>query len=411
MDTTPVIIAIIAVIIAIIAAFALRSRGKAGKTAPPDVRDVSEARPPAELEEKRPDVPAADQKPDTAAAPSAEAPAPEPEPAAAAEPEPVPAAPRVFERPDVQSMRRGLSRSRGDGGIFGRLKALFGSEREIGTDLSADIEEVLITSDVGVQTTQAILERVRQSLDKGEHNDPERVWATLREEATRILSVEGQADGLRLPSKPTVILMVGVNGAGKTTTIGKLATRLKGEGKRCVLAAGDTFRAAAVQQLEIWGQRVGFEVVKGAEGADPASVIFDAVKRAEELEADVVLADTAGRLHTKTNLMNEMEKIVRTTGKAMEGAPHEILLVLDATNGQNALAQAREFCEALPLTGLVLTKLDGTAKGGVVLGICDSLKLPVRFVGLGERASDLHEFTPDEFVEALLGRENEANAA
>ncbi len=400
---TPVIIAIIAVIIIVIAAFALRSRGKAGK---------SDARAPAELEEKRGDVPSAEQTSEPAAAPS---PAQEPKPAVAEEPEPEPEpepeVQRVFERPDVQSMRRGLARSRGEGGIFGRLKALFGGQQELGADVSADIEEVLITSDVGVQTTQAILERVRESLDKGEHSDPERVWAALREEAGRILSVEGQADGLRLRAKPTVILMVGVNGAGKTTTIGKLATRLKGEGKRCVLAAGDTFRAAAVQQLEIWGNRVGFEVVKGAEGADPASVIFDAVKKAEELEADVVLADTAGRLHTKTNLMNEMEKIVRTTGKAMEGAPHEILLVLDATNGQNALAQAREFCEALPLPGLVLTKLDGTAKGGVVLGICDSLKLPVRFVGLGERASDLHEFTPDEFVEALLGRENEANAA
>ena len=410
--STPLIIAIVAVVIIVIAAFALRSRGKTGK---PDLSDVTPARTPAELEQKRPAATSATsakrepEQTDVAAAGQAVEPAvpPEPEP----EPEPEPDAPRVFSRPDVHSMRRGLARSRGEGGIFGRLKALFGGNQEIGAAVSADIEEVLIASDVGVSTTQAILERIRESLDKGEHNDPERVWGALRKEASRILSVEGQADGLRLRGKPTVILMVGVNGAGKTTTIGKLATRLKSEGKRCVLAAGDTFRAAAVQQLEIWGQRVGFEVVKGAEGADPASVIFDAVKKAEELEADVVLADTAGRLHTKTNLMNEMEKIVRTAGKALDGAPHEILLVLDATNGQNALAQAREFCEALPLTGLVLTKLDGTAKGGVVLGICDSLKLPVRFVGLGERASDLHEFAPDEFVEALLGRENEANAA
>jgi len=409
---TPLIIAIIAIVIAIIAAFALRSSKKAGRT---DVRDVTPERPPAELEDKpeAPAAPTAEPEPEAAEvqAPAAEAAA---EPAVAApepEPEPEPEVPRVFERPDVQSMRRGLARSRGEGGIFGRLKALFGGQQELGADVSADIEEVLITSDVGVQTTQAILERVRESLGKGEHNDPERVWAALREEAGRILSVEGQADGLRLRHQPTVILMVGVNGAGKTTTIGKLATRLKAEGKTCLLAAGDTFRAAAVQQLEIWGQRVGFDVVKGAEGADPASVIFDAVQKAEEQKVDVVLADTAGRLHTKTNLMNEMEKIVRTAGKALNGAPHEILLVLDATNGQNALAQAREFCEALPLTGLVLTKLDGTAKGGVVLGICDSLKLPVRFVGLGERASDLHEFAPDEFVEALLGRENEANAA
>lgn len=321
-----------------------------------------------------------------------------------------PTAPRVFERPDVQSLRRGLAKSRGDAGLFGKLKALFSGSRDIDSEVAADIEEILITSDVGVATTETILERVRESLAKSGHSDPEQVWNALRDEASRILSV-AQDDGLRLKGKPTVVLMVGVNGAGKTTTIGKLATRLKGEGKQCVLAAGDTFRAAAVQQLEIWGQRVGCDVVKGNDGADPASVIFDAVKKAEEIGADVVLADTAGRLHTKTNLMVEMEKIVRTAGKALDGAPHEILLVLDATNGQNALAQAREFCEALPLTGLVLTKLDGTAKGGVVLGICDSLKLPVRFVGLGERASDLHEFAPVEFVEALLGRESEANAA
>ncbi|HMJ13700.1 MAG TPA: signal recognition particle-docking protein FtsY, partial [Polyangiaceae bacterium] len=207
------------------------------------------------------------------------------------------------------------------------------------------------------------------------------------------------------------VLMVGVNGAGKTTTIGKLATKLEAEGKKCVLAAGDTFRAAAVQQLIVWGQRVGCEVVRGKDGADPGSVIFDAIKKAQETGADVVLADTAGRLHTKTNLMGEMKKVVKTASKALDSAPHEVLLVLDATNGQNALAQASEFKDALPLTGIVLTKLDGTAKGGVILGICDTLELPVRFIGLGERADDLHDFSPDEFVEALLGKDTEASAA
>jgi fused signal recognition particle receptor len=205
--------------------------------------------------------------------------------------------------------------------------------------------------------------------------------------------------------------MVGVNGCGKTTTIGKLATRLQNNGVKCVLAAGDTFRAAAVQQLVVWGKRVGCEVVRGKEGADPGSVIFDSVKKAQEIGADVVLADTAGRLHTKANLMNEMKKIAKTAGKALEGAPHEILLVIDATTGQNALTQASEFKDALDLTGIVLTKLDGTAKGGVILGISDALKLPVRFVGLGERPDDLHEFSAREFVEALLGKETEANAA
>jgi fused signal recognition particle receptor len=206
------------------------------------------------------------------------------------------------------------------------------------------------------------------------------------------------------------VLLVGVNGAGKTTTIGKLATKLKEEGVSCVLAAGDTFRAAAVQQLTVWGKRVGCEVVRGKDGADPGSVVFDAIKKAQEMGADVVLADTAGRLHTKTNLMAEMEKIARTAGKAMDGAPHETLLVIDATNGQNALQQAGEFKQALELSGIVLTKLDGTAKGGVILGISDTLGLPVRFVGLGERPDDLHEFAPTDFVEALLGRDEASNA-
>jgi len=237
------------------------------------------------------------------------------------------------------------------------------------------------------------------------------VWEELRAEAKRILEIGGDAGSFQLRAKPTVVLMVGVNGAGKTTTIGKLATKLQSAGHKCVLAAGDTFRAAAVQQLVVWGERVGAEVVRGKDGADPGSVVFDAIKRAQETGADVVLADTAGRLHTKTNLMSEMKKVAKTASKALESAPHEILLVIDATNGQNALAQAAEFKEALPLTGIVLTKLDGTAKGGMVLGISDTLKLPVRFIGLGERPDDLHEFSADEFVEALLGKESEASAA
>jgi fused signal recognition particle receptor len=312
---------------------------------------------------------------------------------------------------DIQSLRRGLAKSRGDEGIFGRLKALFGGKKDISPDIAEGIEEVLLASDVGVRTTQVILERVRDTLSKSDLVDSAKVWEALREEARRILSAGGNAGAFQLRAKPTVVLMVGVNGAGKTTTIGKLATKLEAEGKKCVLAAGDTFRAAAVQQLIVWGQRVGCEVVRGKDGADPGSVIFDAIKKAQESGADLVLADTAGRLHTKTNLMGEMKKVVKTASKALETAPHEILLVLDATNGQNALAQASEFKDALPLTGIVLTKLDGTAKGGVILGICDTLGLPVRFIGLGERADDLHDFSPDEFVEALLGKETEASAA
>ncbi|HXK20213.1 MAG TPA: signal recognition particle-docking protein FtsY, partial [Polyangiaceae bacterium] len=221
--------------------------------------------------------------------------------------------------------------------------------------------------------------------------------------------LDGSAGAIELGARPTVVLMVGVNGAGKTTTIGKLATKLTASGKKCVLAAGDTFRAAAVQQLVVWGERVGCEVVRGKDGADPGSVVFDAIKKAQEVGADVVLADTAGRLHTKSNLMSEMKKIAKTAEKAMPGAPHEILLVVDSTNGQNAFAQAKEFKEALPLTGIVLTKLDGTAKGGVVLGVANGLRVPVRYVGLGERPDDLHEFSPEDFVEALLGREESSS--
>lgn len=310
---------------------------------------------------------------------------------------------------DVQALRRGLTRSRESGGMFGRLKALFSPGREMDTGLAQEIEEVLLSSDVGAATTQTLLARVRDGLGRGELGDPTAVWGALRQEAVRMLSVTDrpgtQEIGIDTRHSPTVVLFVGVNGAGKTTTIGKLATQLKASGKKCVLAAGDTFRAAAVQQLVIWGKRVGCDVVHGKDGADPASVLFEAIKQAREGGADVVLADTAGRLHTKANLMSEMQKIARSASKALAGAPHETFLVIDSTNGQNALAQAREFKEALDISGIILTKLDGTAKGGVVLGISDSLRLPVRFVGMGEGPDDLHPFVPQRFVDALLGDE------
>jgi fused signal recognition particle receptor len=305
---------------------------------------------------------------------------------------------------DIGELRRGLAKARGQDGFFGRLRALFAGKKTLSADLTLQIEEVLLGSDVGTETTQLLLQRLKDRLSPNEFEDEEKVWDTLRAEAERIVSV-GRTGPLELRATPTVILMVGVNGAGKTTTIGKLATKLRASNKKCLLAAGDTFRAAAVQQLVVWGDRTGSEVVRGKDGSDPGSVVFDAIKRAIETGTDVVLADTAGRLHTKSNLMSEMTKIAKTAEKASPGAPHEILLVIDATNGQNALAQAREFKEALPLTGIVLTKLDGTAKGGVVLGIAHSLELPVRFVGLGERPDDLHEFIASDFIEALLGRE------
>jgi len=304
-------------------------------------------------------------------------------------------------------MRKGLSATRS--GFIAQLTAIFTGKKEIDPAILEQIEEVMLTSDVGVKTTQAIVARLREALGKNELRDADAVWAALRAEATRLLSLGGGK--LTSKGKPTIVLMVGVNGVGKTTTIGKLATRLQGDGKRVVLAAGDTFRAAAVQQLEVWGSRVGAEVVKGKDGADPGSVAFEATTKAKELKADYLLIDTAGRLHTKTPLMDEIRKVHKSIGKAFEGAPHETLLVIDATTGQNALAQAALFKEAVNITGIILTKLDGTAKGGMVLGICDELKVPVRYIGLGERAEDLREFRPEDFVEALFGRDDDEAAA
>ncbi len=303
---------------------------------------------------------------------------------------------------DVEALRKGLGKARSKEGFFGKLARLITGREEIAPAIVDELQEVLISSDVGVKTSEAMIERVRGELSRKELSDSSAVWRALREESKRVLQA-GQGGGLVMRTQPTVVLMVGVNGSGKTTTIGKLATQLKADGRKVVLAAGDTFRAAAVQQLEVWGKRVGCDVVKGKDGADPAAVIFDAIQKASASGADVVLADTAGRLHTKVPLMEELKKVARTMGKAMDGAPHEVLLVLDSTNGQNALAQARQFAEALTLTGIVLTKLDGTAKGGVVLGIAEEMKLPVRYIGLGERSDDLRPFDAEEFVEALLG--------
>jgi fused signal recognition particle receptor len=327
--------------------------------------------------------------------------------------QPAPAKERPAPAPrkrDVEGLRKGLAKVRESEGFFGRLKALFTGRKEIDPQLVEQMEEVLLTSDVGVKTTELLLSDIRESLKKNELADEGRVWEALRDRATKIVSIGGT--GLALNAQPTVVMVVGVNGVGKTTTIGKLATKLKASGRKVVLAAGDTFRAAAVQQLQAWGKRVGCEVVSGKDGANPGAVIFDAIQRAKEIGADVVLADTAGRLHTKTNLMEELTKVSRTMSKAMEGAPHETLLVLDATNGQNAMQQAAMFKEALPITGLVLTKLDGTAKGGIVLGISAEHGLPVRYIGIGERPDDLRDFDASEFVEAMLGQSsNSADVA
>ena len=299
--------------------------------------------------------------------------------------------------PPPKPLKEGLSKTRK--GFMAQLNALI-FKRDLDEDLVDELEAVLVTSDVGIKTTQKLLGDLRGALSRKEISDPAVVRERLRDQVSAI--VHRDIPPIDWGLGPTVVMVIGVNGVGKTTTIGKLATRLISEGKKVVLGAGDTFRAAAVEQLEIWGQRSGAQVVKGAEGADPASVVFDAIQQGQRDSADVVLCDTAGRLHTKVNLMEELKKLRRVMDKAKSGAPHEVLLVLDATTGQNGINQAQQFQEAVEVNSIALTKLDGTAKGGVVVAISDTLGLPVRYVGIGEKAEDLRDFSPDEFVDALF---------
>ena len=304
-------------------------------------------------------------------------------------------------------LREGLARTRG--GFVARLGRLL-SKKKIDVEFLGELEEVLLTADIGPKTAEKLFTIIRTALSRDQLDDPEAVWQRLREESGRILSVDARPVDWRRET-PFVLLVLGVNGVGKTTTIGKIAAKLVADGKKVILAAGDTFRAAATEQLEIWGQRAGAPVVKGKPGGDPSSVIFDAIKRAQAEGHDVVIADTAGRLHTKVDLMEELRKVRRVIHKAQEGAPHETWLVLDSTTGQNAIQQAKMFKEAMEVTGIVLTKLDGTAKGGVILGICDELAVPVRFIGIGESVDALREFDPQAFASALYEHDPTANAA
>lgn len=296
-----------------------------------------------------------------------------------------------------QEAERGLERSRST--FFGRLKDLV-VRGGAGEDVWDEAEELLIEADVGVGLAMELLDRARDR-SRGARS-AEDVFEALKADILEVLtSVEGQDNGAD-DRKPLVVLVVGVNGAGKTTSIAKLAALFRAEGKRVVLAAADTFRAAAIEQLQHWGERAGADVIAHSQGGDPAAVAFDAMQAALARGADVLIVDTAGRLHTKSNLMEEMKKIGRVLGRVDDAAPHEVLLVLDATTGQNGLTQAKEFTQAVGCTGIVLTKLDGTAKGGVVLAIARELRLPVRFVGTGEGMEDLSPFAPDEYVEALF---------
>lgn len=284
-----------------------------------------------------------------------------------------------------------------------QIDSLFLGKKVIDAELLDDLEEILIGADLGVNITQEILDRARRKVSRKELANPAALKDALKEEIRACLT-DYQADAaLVLPEKgPFVIMVIGVNGVGKTTTIGKIAHKFKSSGQSVMLVAGDTFRAAAVAQLKIWGERNKIHVVAQKDGADPSSVVFDALAHAQAKNYDVVLVDTAGRLHTQTNLMEELKKIKRVMAKKMPGAPHETMLVLDATTGQNGISQAKMFNEAVEVTGITLTKLDGTAKGGIVAHICRELKTPIRFIGVGEQIEDLRDFDPEEFVDALF---------
>ena len=298
-----------------------------------------------------------------------------------------------------QRLKEGLRKTHQ--GMVGKIDQLVSGRRKIDDRLLEELEEILITSDIGVKTTRQLLDKVTEKVKRKELEDADHLKKTLQEEMYLILRRQEKPLDVS-PARPFVLMVIGVNGTGKTTTISKLARKFKAEGKSVLLAAGDTFRAAAIEQLEIWGQRVGCEVIKHQSGSDPSAVVFDALKAAKARGSDLLIVDTAGRLHTKVNLMEELKKVKRVMSRELPGAPHEILLVLDATTGQNAISQAKMFTQELGVTGIALTKLDGTAKGGILVGISDELKIPIRYIGIGEKADDLREFSAREFVDALF---------
>lgn len=296
-------------------------------------------------------------------------------------------------------LKEGLTKTRQ--GLVEKIQTLVTGRKKIDEALFEELEEILIQGDVGVDTTMTLVDSLRRTVKEQKIEEPAALNGILREKIREIL---GEQVPLTMASDgPTVIMVVGVNGVGKTTTIGKLAHYLKDEGHRVLLAAGDTFRAAAIDQLETWAHRAGVEVIRGQEGSDPAAVAFDAIAAARSRRADVIIVDTAGRLHTKSNLMEELKKVHRVIARELPGAPHEVLLVLDATTGQNAIQQAKLFKEAAQVTGVTLTKLDGTAKGGVIVAVQAEHGIPVKLVGVGEKMDDLRPFDPGEFVEALFG--------
>jgi fused signal recognition particle receptor len=305
-----------------------------------------------------------------------------------------------------ETLDKGLEKTKVS--FFSKITRAVAGKSKVDDDVLDELEEILVTSDVGVDTTLKIIERIEARVAKDKYINASELNGILREEITLLLTESRSSDvsEFSVPSenKPHVIMVVGVNGVGKTTTIGKLAHQFKQSGLSVYLGAADTFRAAAVEQLDIWGKRVGVPVIKQKMGSDPASVAFDAVNSAKAHNADVVIIDTAGRLHNKVNLMNELTKIKNVMGRIVPDSPHEVLLILDGSTGQNAFEQAKQFTAATEVTGLVITKLDGTAKGGVVIGISDQFKIPVKYIGLGEGINDLQVFRRKEFVDSLFGK-------
>ena len=296
-------------------------------------------------------------------------------------------------------LKSGLDKTRDS--LNNKINNVFSNFRKVDEELLEELEEILIMSDIGVETSTEIISRLRNRIKLEKISDEEGVKTALKQEIQAIL--DKVANNLELKTTPAVILVVGVNGVGKTTSIGKIANNLKKQGKKVVVAAADTFRAAAVEQLEIRANRAGVDIVKRQEGSDPASVVYDAIKITKEKNADVLICDTAGRLHTKKYLMDELLKIGKVIEKELPGASKETLMVIDATTGQNAIIQVKAFKEVVPITGLILTKLDGTAKGGVVIGIVNENSIPVKFVGVGEKIDDMEVFNSEEFVNAIIG--------
>lgn len=295
-------------------------------------------------------------------------------------------------------LKSGLGKTKNSFGE--KISNVFNSFKKIDEDFLEELEEVLIMSDIGMQTSVNIISQLRQRIKKEHIESEEEIKNVLREEMEKILDIEGKE--LKLDTKPSVILVIGVNGVGKTTSIGKIANRLRMDNKKVVIAAADTFRAAAVEQLEIWSERAGAKMIKREEGTDPAAVVYEAIQETKKQEADVLICDTAGRLHNKKYLMDELEKIKKVIDKELPEANKEILLVIDGTTGQNAIEQVKAFKQVTEITGLILTKLDGTAKGGVVIGIVEENKIPVKFIGVGEKIDDMEIFNAEDFVKAII---------